>query len=127
MRFQQGVVDKARAGFFRFRQSEGCGRNDIDAKRFKQFGNLPDLARVMAGDDQTILFEAPCHMPASSTSDSETQRGVLRNGQLGDPFFGQTHHRHEGRFRERISLGGTLNFDNAALAGEDEVGVGFGV
>ena len=52
MRLQQRVFGETRSGLLGFRQAQLAGGNRFDAKWRKQRPYFPNLACVMAGDDQ---------------------------------------------------------------------------
>src|SRR5438874_875373 len=54
----------------------------------------------------------------------QAQGFALAPGQLGNAGPGQRQHRIEVRFVERRALGGRLDLDDAARAGQHEIGVG---
>ena len=55
----QSVLDEGRARFLGFGQAEIARRNALQPERRKQGGNLPQLARVVGGDDELAVIKLP--------------------------------------------------------------------
>ena len=60
-RFQFCVGGKSGAGFLRFVQPRITGGDDIAPERLQQGGDFPDLAGVVAGDDQFRFLKMAGH------------------------------------------------------------------
>src|SRR5262249_55648193 len=113
-----------------------------------QIVDLAHLAGVVRGDDEILVGEMACHR--FFTAESAEERGDRRNilcasprpprwkflsadrlllerDELADALARESDELQEFGFREGRFLGRALDLDNAALAGEDEIGIGLGV
>ena len=128
-RLDRGVGLKGGAGLIGYRQAELAGREDFYAEGREHRGDLARLAAIVGGHDQLGQGEATRHQffPLLIGRPSFTDRQPLQARQLADALFGERHQFEELRLAERLVLRRALDLDDAAVAGQHEIGVGLGL
>src|SRR5258707_13441897 len=72
----------------------------------------------------SLPVTARCIAPAGPLASGKSQRAALRRQQLANPLAGEFEHARKARLVERGLLGGGLDLDNPAAAGQHEITVG---
>jgi hypothetical protein len=121
-----GVGLEGRAGFFRLGQVEVAGGDHLEPVGRQQILDLAHLALIVAGDDQRPGSRGGGGSLALDMG-SSGNRHFLKVDKLPDPLLGKGHQLAEFVFGERRAFRRALDLDDAAGAGHDEIGVGFGV
>jgi len=75
-RLESGVLLERVAGLFRFGQTETTGGDASDAERREQFAELPDLALVVAGNDDPVTALEPKRHQATVSFCSATSSAM---------------------------------------------------
>jgi hypothetical protein len=116
MRLQRGIGLERRAGLLGLGEAELGGAQHLDPKRRKQGGDLDQLAGVVAGDDQLAARESSRHYRSAAIC-SRVSSAIPRARGAASPQKSP---------RRTARLGGRLDLDDLAAAGQHEIGVGLG-
>ena len=117
-RLDAGIAEEAVLGLGRLRQAEGADRGDLHAIGGEQGGDLAQLAGIVGGQHEPAGGE-----PAMRHQPRPTAARCWRNS-ASVPLRARREQFEHLRLGEGLRLGGGLHLDDAAAAGEDEIGVG---
>ncbi len=119
---EAGILLEGAACFLRLGNAKLARESDDDAKRIEQVTELPELALIVCGDDETVA--AP-EMEASGHSCLLENRQFLQIEKFAYTLLCQAGKFRHALFGEDSFLGASLDLHDHALAGKHKICVGF--